>query len=116
MVTRTFFVHNNNDKNAKGLRMNFTNPVKVIGFFRIEESGKITFDPHDRTSTDIYLNFHLDRIITGTANIGIKIEVADNDDPPHIISFSWVKDDGSGDTDAFNSREIAQINENYFRT
>ena len=114
MVTWTFFVHNNK-KIAKGLRMSFKNPVKVVAFFRRGESSPITFDPHGRTSDNIYLNFHLERTMPGESNLGLRIEVAD-DEPPHILSFSWVKDDGSGDTDAFNSREIAQINENYFRT
>lgn len=115
MVTHTFFVHKN-QKNAKGLRMNFTNHVEVVAFFRGNESDSIPFNPHDRTSTDIYLNFLLERIVTGESNIGIKIKVADNVDPPHILSFSWVTDDGSGETEDFSSGEIKRINENYFRT
>ncbi|MCH8914416.1 MAG: hypothetical protein IIA82_00970 [Thaumarchaeota archaeon] len=113
MVTWTFFVHNNK-KTAKGLRMSFKNPVKVVAFFRRGESAPITFDPHDRTSSNIHLNFHLERTMPGESNIGIKIAVAD-DEPPHILSFSWVTDDDSGDTEDYSQGEIDQINRNYFR-
>ena len=111
-----FFIHNNKGSPMKGLRMNFKQNIAVMHVFRRLETAPIYFNPKGFISKKISITFLLEKIMNGESNIGIDIEVEQEDGPPVIESLSWITDDGTNSESPFDSSEIDQINDNYFRT
>ena len=108
-----FFVPTGPGTQRTGLKINSNNTFKITKIFLGSESALVDFNPKGEISNSIFVTFPLNPI-PNPSNVGIIIEDQNSNIHTQITDIVWIDNSNIKHHWDSNSKEIRQINTNYF--